>query len=135
MRPHQAVLRPMVQTGWSETIPHKPCRSYQIAVVEDFALTIRSGLLPSCAGWSHGICEDRRLKVVRQEDQFGMGTVIQFVLKIGWGECLCDGSLRLGLSEGPDPEPFGFTFGPNPNRIALALRPCAGNLGILGRDG
>ena len=88
-----------------------------------------------CAGWLPRIDKDRCLQLVRQEDQFGIRTVIQFVLKIGRRECVCDGLLRLGLSDGPNTEPFCLTIGPNPDRIPLAFRPCAGNLGILGRNG
>src|SRR6185436_443675 len=98
-------------------------------------LPVGSKLSPPCAGMLPRIDEAGGLQLVRQENHFGTGTVIQFVLKIGWCERLCNGLLRLGLSGSSDTVPFRLTFSPNPNRIALAFRPCAGNLGILGRDG
>ena len=48
----------------------------------------RSRLSPSFAGWLPRIDEDGGLQLVRQENQFGIGTVIQFVSKIGWCECV-----------------------------------------------
>ena len=45
-------------------------------------------LSPSFAGWLPRIDEDRGLQLVRQENQFGIGAVIQFIPKIGWCECL-----------------------------------------------
>ena len=47
----------------------------------------RSGRLPSCAAMLLRIDEDRGLQLVRQEDEFGTRTVVQFVLK-------CDGARR-----------------------------------------
>jgi hypothetical protein len=46
-------------------------------------LPLGNRLSPSVAGWLPRIDEDRGLQLVRQENQFGIGAVIQFVPKIG----------------------------------------------------
>ena len=48
-----------------------------------FPWPLGSGLSPSFVGWLTRIDEDRCLQLVRQEDQFRIRTVIQFVPKIG----------------------------------------------------
>src|SRR5437868_13759084 len=77
---------------------------------------------------------DRHRGLIRNDDQFGVGTVIQFVFEIIRRERFRDGLLRLGLSHGADAQAFAFSLCPNSQGICLTFGLNPGDFGITLRN-
>ncbi len=80
------------------------------------------------------IDENRSVQIVREEDELGILAIVQLEPEIIGRKRLGDGLLCLRLANRPDPQTFRFSFGANPNRIALPFRPGTGDFGVFGRN-